>query len=580
MIPTFNFDDPPTSGVIGSKAADLFMQQGAAIAKNIEKRALTAEAQAKAPALATVYADGLSRLAAGDMSGMELLTKARAESVGNPFLTAMTDDATKEGARMAAMHIEKSLAEKRLTQQGTQFDRNLKQEGDQFEATRKDTKDWRQEQVDAREEDNEERRLAARDAQAEREYNDKLSNVQRINAERQQTNSDMANANNLAIKNNQQPTSWNPLPMIPIPEKPVYRSRTYGGSGRATDDPVGVSFGAGVVNPTGRPESKVQQNGPLFSPGEAPPMLPEDKVDPSEAVTTPVTAPVAKPLVNEKQPNAINQQVGGLMFTIPKDDQPKGTKTESAKAGGVTTTYSTKLGDGKNPSEELADALAEINRDGPLGNWIAESKRKGMDIVVDPKKDDKGKVLGYYVFAQDKNGIMQPFSHKKLVQKTSMINGKETPLTNDDGSPMMEAKEVPHAIDEKLADSINIAMKLLKGPMKDKIQVKLAGDDQANKRALTKAINVALNGGDLEEVNKELAMIHGMKSLTQDDIKAVKSRLTRSGKPLLKKDESLTTWIPKEVVDEVRKTHLKKLRKESDLGNFDAGNFLYQAGGR
>lgn len=543
------------------------MQQGAAIAKTIEKRALTAEAQAKAPALATIYADGLSRLAQGDMSGMELLTRAQAESVGNPFLTAMTADVTKEGARMASMHVEKTLAEGRLFQDESQFRRTLKS-----------TEDWRETQVEARDEDKDEQRLAARDAQAEREYNDQKAQAERENAARQQKNYERQAANRARQEAGETPEPFVPLPMLPMPEKPSFKSRTYGGVGQGEDTVEGVSFGAGVVNPTRRHKSKVQQNGPLFSPGEAPPMLPEDQVNPADTVSPETATPKSQPLVNEKPPEVVEQQVGGLVFQIPKgkDTGPKTSKTINIKTEFGSETITKKGDEEPDPAKQLTKALQTINRDPALSDWIGQSIMQGKRILVEPARDSKGKVIGYQPYRVGRDGIHEPFMHKSNVQQKDRKTGEL--LTNPDGSPLMISTEnVAKTVTDEVANALNETIELMSGPMKGKFNFKLVGSEASNKAALEAGIDAVLNGGSIEEVNKELIMIHGMKPLTQEDIKAIRSRFTLSGKPLLKSQNDLKTWVPSDVIERLRKKHMKRAAKDFGFGgDVDVSQFLYR----
>lgn len=130
-LPPDYLTSPTAGGAITSAAARLFAEEGRRIAQSIEETSLKNEAGAKAPALAAAYATGLSKLSQGDMSGFELLTKAESESVGNPFLMAMTRQATSEGARMANSYIQNqrqtqaatNILDRQSEMQRAQFDR-------------------------------------------------------------------------------------------------------------------------------------------------------------------------------------------------------------------------------------------------------------------------------------------------------------------------------------------------------------------------------------------------------------------------------------------------------------------------
>lgn len=96
---------------IEGATAQLFVNEGQRIRQEIEKNSAMAEAQAKGPILATLYADAYTKLTKGDLSGFGDLSRASAESSTNPFLAAMAKDATKVGVEIMDNYQQKSIAE-------------------------------------------------------------------------------------------------------------------------------------------------------------------------------------------------------------------------------------------------------------------------------------------------------------------------------------------------------------------------------------------------------------------------------------------------------------------------------------
>lgn len=116
-IPLFSPDylaSPTAGGAINPRTAQMFIDEGNRLIQRIEKNSAKAEAEAKAPAIATAYAEGLSAIHQGDMSGFDMLARASAESVSNPFLASMTKGAIEEGVRAANNFTTSQLREREI----------------------------------------------------------------------------------------------------------------------------------------------------------------------------------------------------------------------------------------------------------------------------------------------------------------------------------------------------------------------------------------------------------------------------------------------------------------------------------
>lgn len=94
-------EQPQYGGIVDGKTAELLVQQGNILTKQIETLSAKTEAGAKAGKISDLFADGYMRLASGDMSGFASVSQANAMSVGNPFLMAMASDADKVAGGLA-----------------------------------------------------------------------------------------------------------------------------------------------------------------------------------------------------------------------------------------------------------------------------------------------------------------------------------------------------------------------------------------------------------------------------------------------------------------------------------------------
>lgn len=492
MLPTFNYDDPASVGVIGSKAAELFMQEGAAISKNIEKRALTAEAQAKAPALAAAYADGLTRLAQGDMSGMETLAKARAESVGNPFLTAMTEDATKEGARMASMHIEKSLAEQRMAADAFR----TSEAGRRVDQARTDI-GYRQELDDYR-------------AQTERveATNNKLEN---------DWQRDQNAENELAKAEGREPIKIARPVLRELPKKPVqnYSSANNANNTQAlpVSDPL-ANESLPVVNPSAAATTQAKPQA-TFEPGvgvqEPPVDLPED-IQPSEA-SKPAERPYEFGPTPRKGIKSVD--VGGLVVEYP---EPKNKEGSSVTRNITTSTGSVSIKpDAKNedPAKHLEDNLATVAADSSLSKWIAEQIQDDKQVVIRPEPGPNGK-----------GTVWQPYAITP--------NGQEVPMgkVGPDGKPTGERQQVSEVSGKAWQE----AQKSINGPMQGKVGFYMKMSDKMKGRLREKLVEEAAKGNaTVDQVNKK-SSFYRMKPITNEEVEKIKT-------PEVKNKEELKSEI-------------------------------------
>ncbi len=110
---------PATTG-LATSTANLFLNEGRALAEKIEVQSSKAEAQMKAPIIATAYADGLSKISQGDFSGFSRMEEANAMTAGNPFLMKFA-----EGARGEATQIARNFLDDRLSQRRIDAEKDL-----------------------------------------------------------------------------------------------------------------------------------------------------------------------------------------------------------------------------------------------------------------------------------------------------------------------------------------------------------------------------------------------------------------------------------------------------------------------
>jgi hypothetical protein len=121
-LPQFSPDylaSPTMTGVIPSSTVNLLQSEGNALAQKIEVQSQKAEAQAKAPAIATAYEDAFTKISQGDLSGFAGLEKANSLAAGNPFLTAMAKDASNTAHQMASQFFQQEQQKRQFEQSAT-----------------------------------------------------------------------------------------------------------------------------------------------------------------------------------------------------------------------------------------------------------------------------------------------------------------------------------------------------------------------------------------------------------------------------------------------------------------------------
>lgn len=104
---------PATTG-LATSTANLFLNEGRALAEKIEVQSSKAEAQMKAPIIATAYADGLSKISQGDFSGFGRMEAANAMTAGNPFLMKFAEGARGEATQIARNFLDNELSNRRI----------------------------------------------------------------------------------------------------------------------------------------------------------------------------------------------------------------------------------------------------------------------------------------------------------------------------------------------------------------------------------------------------------------------------------------------------------------------------------
>jgi hypothetical protein len=371
---------PTAGGAISGKAAQLFAEEGARLTKRIEEQAVINEAKAKAPILATAYAEGLTRIANGDMSGFEAIARTEAESVGNPFLMQMTRSASSEGARMAS-----NIFQQRSQQ--AMLDRQVEQNKALLDRQRED--DWRAGQL--LQQKNYEKEVATyeQDQQAE---------IEKARIE------------------GRQPRQL-PKPQPPASEPPPSpTSRSYGGTvstGLEGDLPSGGATTTPEAMP-GTPAYKMAQAG---TDNQTNQLMAGDEIV-NEAMQTSAPAessiegspkPAPETLVNENSkaspPEGIELGVerppeqldddrmvipfGRANFYIksPATKKMKVVKTINDSTG--STAYTIQSGeDADNPSK-LAETISKIaSMDHELTQWASARMREKQEVTIEPNPND------------------------------------------------------------------------------------------------------------------------------------------------------------------------------------------------
>lgn len=476
------------------KAAEMFATQGAALAKRIDSIATKAEAQAKAPALATLYSDGLQRVAAGDFTGFAMLGQARAESAGNPFLTAMTEDATKEASRMASMFLDSEISKTRL----------------QAEKERAEMIDRRIEQG----------RTDSRTAAAENDFRDQTAKVQEKNTEiMNQYNNDVAVEAEAAKLENRPPRPIPKPQLIPMPKRMDSASSANNEAALPMhgDPVVGDQQGGGGLR-AGVPANQDPTQlvgGDTFMPGEgaqvaptpqAPPQMPETaeemeartEAGTSEALSQ--QAPQAKPLVNEKQ--KVNEiKVGNVQFEFPPIQEKAGNKkTTTLKTKFGNTVYSQDDKKDEDPNKSLQKAVSEISADSTFSNFFASSFAQGKPVEIREEAGPGGKGKIYQPYRVEPTGRLTPMGQM-----------------DEDGA---EIPGVKLGVSEGTYQSFLKIKSLMEGEMRGKFSAYVAVDESVKEKGRKRAIERAAAGESLQALNNQLKITR-TKPITKEEVDKV-----------------------------------------------------------
>lgn len=248
------------------KTAQLFAEQGARLSKEIEETNNKFEAQAKAPAIATAYANALTGIKTGDFKGFADLAKVAVETSSNPFLRNMTEDALKLGVTAAADYARTEALSKR-------------------EDLRFATQNFRADQAADFAAEND---LRESDKQLKAQHEAQTFALSKAHNEAQNKYVEELKGYNDAVANGVTGLNKPAPPQAPQPvPPPVYKSKEFGGPGAKSTVPRGTP-----VDAQGLPEAlPVAEGNPFAMAQGAPPPAPTQGLPETSVPAKPTPAP-------------------------------------------------------------------------------------------------------------------------------------------------------------------------------------------------------------------------------------------------------------------------------------------------
>lgn len=114
LLTTDYFSQPEPTGSVSGTVARIMAANGTALADRVEKQQLMFEARMLAPAVTSSFGEAYRKIAGGDMSGFDDLSKAGSIGAGNPLLAALSSDARRIGTDLAQNYTTSALQAKRL----------------------------------------------------------------------------------------------------------------------------------------------------------------------------------------------------------------------------------------------------------------------------------------------------------------------------------------------------------------------------------------------------------------------------------------------------------------------------------
>lgn len=473
---------PTMEGAVPNATANLLIEEGRALSKQIEVQSLRSEAQMKAPAIATAYADAFTRLGQGDLSAFGEIERANALSVGNPFLQAMASDAQKTAGMMASNYFDtqqfnsRMAAEREMFTQKAGLERELQgnridAEGKRFEAVEKRQDDQQAAILERQELDDwrasEEAKRKEYQAQLMK-YNEELDSEVRL-----------AEVEGRSPRKMTPPKEPTPAPKPTPKAKEKFSLVPHGG---------GMDFNIEVpmpndplVNeklPNGKKASVIEPDAGLMARGEPP------------------TRPVAQPTQQQQtKPQTIERTFGNLTFELPAPKSKSDvevSETIKTRTGSVNV----KRAKGDEPVAKLANALADIEAEDPaFSRWVSENKLQGAGLSV--RKVGEGK-----------NAVYQPVAiySDKTEKKFTEID----PATQQ---PTATPKTVSETVYKNFVETQSLLAEL-----KGKVKMYENVSDGAKKQFREEYLQVVARGEkSLEEINQRLAF-RRIPPITQNEL--------------------------------------------------------------
>lgn len=498
-IPLFTPDylaSPTMFGAINTKTAQLFLEEGARLSKKIEDSSSKAEAQGKAPAIATAYAEGLSAISQGNFDGFTMMGRAIAESAGNPFLMKMTSDAMQEATNVANNWKSNQMASKRLNASINAQDKIANR---QAELGLINT-----DQAALKERDDENNRRGA-------DYNKRKAAW----IEEKKAKEDIG-------EKMETPEPEKPEPAI----EPKMRSKTFGGPGVADLPEQGspgldtkdslfaqVDPGSGIAAMPGTPTAGAPK-ATLVNENTASPAIqtpaPEKAVEKSPATTASETGwkptksvtSVTGREVPQVGEDFVSAEMGIMTIGMDKKHTPKA----KLKRKTINTSYGSDVyevpDDGTDISknwESLSDAMVEVNSSrAGFAEWASKAVQQKDPIDFGEAHSDKlfypqtksGKAFGYMADVPGKNASGGDQIERKIVPtgvsediKKAWIKGQQA-MGKLQGKLVIDFKESKYTDDQKSTMRSNAEKSLLKDLSAGKLTEDVLKEQNKNLNAL------------------------------------------------------------------------------------------------
>lgn len=493
-LPIFGPDylaSPTMEGAVSHTTANLMAQQGAMLAKQIETKSQQAEAQAKAPAIATLYAQAMTRISEGDFSGFGELERGNAMSVGNPFLENMSKEASDFASRMAGNYMQSQ--QQLLSQKHAAL---MQEDRQSFEAEQADRRFKQQSGMHDK--------VLAR--QAENDFRDAKVKHEQIVAELEYKHQQAQEAENqIAEAEGRQPRI---VPKPPVPKAPVAEDFLPALSGGSED--MGPLFRQDADPVTAMPPPG-QSN---FDPNATGLPSPEDDS---------IIPGIPRPLVNESQPKSIpspsaaiqaavgnanqyaERQFGRLAVKFPAPDETP-VKSIDRNIKGPNGSVTIKSEAPKRYQNEFNAALSSVTGQDPeFAEWSSTQMIEGKKVRLEPDPERKGLFRAY---STNKDGTEEPFGEVGQNQQPTGVN---------------------RLVTKEVADNFNKMKSLIEGELKGKVQIYKHLPENRRESLVNDFKKAILEGrSSPENALKELAP-YGL-TISKEEIDSILKEKTSYGK--------------------------------------------------